>query len=185
MAFLNGLGKKFTNAARSVQEMTRDSVENSRLAADLRTAMEELDRRYTELGRAYYESLDFAETKAPEAEIAAVREALRRVDNLTLQRDRLNRQARCPGCGAVQSDEARYCSNCGRPMPEPDPEEPAPDVGVEYCCRCGAMRQEQARFCALCGEAFDPADQTPELPAVTAAPAAEPAEEPDFAEDME
>ena len=185
MDFFNGLGKKFTNAARNVQEKTRDTVESTRLAADLRNARDELDRRYTALGRAYYENLECADAPAPEAEIAAVREAILRIEDLTAQRDKLNRQVRCAGCGSVQSEEARFCSNCGRPMPEQAPEAVLPDAEAEYCSRCGAMRCGGEKFCSLCGEGFEPEDRVPELPVPAEKKYAEPAEEPDYAENQE
>ena len=45
MEFFNDLGKKSSHAARSVQERTREGVENTRLSADLRAARAELERQ--------------------------------------------------------------------------------------------------------------------------------------------
>lgn len=178
MEFFNGLGRKFTNAARSVQELTRDTVEGSRISADIRAAKGELDRHYAELGRAYYASLG-GKTEVPGELIRAVRISLERIDELTVQQDRLRQQVRCPGCGAAQAEDAKFCSNCGRPMPEPAPEIPEPTADAEYCVRCGAMRHEDARFCDVCGEAFDPAERIGELPApATLHPSGEGPEEP-------
>lgn len=185
MDFFNGLGRKFTNVARTVQEMTRDGVENTRLASDLRSATEELDRCCAVLGRSYYETLENPGAKVSAAEIDAVRNALNRVSALTAQRDRLNRQARCSACGAVQAEDANFCSHCGRPMPEAAQETPAPDAEAEYCERCGAMRSGEARFCEVCGGAFDPEDRIPELPQPVRKNSAPPAEEPDYSEHME
>ena len=121
MDFLNDLGKKFTKAARSVQALTRESTEDSRLNAGLRAARSELEQRYTELGKAYYESLESDGGEIPAALIDRIRDALNRIEELTARRDR---RVRCPGCGSVQDASARYCSNCGKRMPEeaPDPE---------------------------------------------------------------
>ena len=46
MDFLNDLGKKFTQAARSVQAFTRESTESTRLSSALRDARDELDSLY-------------------------------------------------------------------------------------------------------------------------------------------
>lgn len=185
MDFFNGLGRKFTNVARTVQEITRDSVENNRLSSDMKSAEEELDRRCAVLGRAYFETLENPDAKIPASVIDAVRDAMNRVAALTAQRDRLNRRTRCPACGAVQAEDANFCSNCGRAMPEAVQEAPAPDAEAEYCERCGAMRGGEARFCEVCGGAFDPEDRIPELPDTVRKVSMPPAEEPDYAEHME
>lgn len=182
MDFFNGLGKKFTEAARSVQELTRESVESSRLTADLRSARSELDRQYAELGRAYYESLSDG-SEVPGALISRVRATLEEIDGLMAQKERSRTQVRCPGCGAMQSGGARFCSACGRRMPEPDPvaeQEPSAECDAEYCAECGAMRQNGAKYCDVCGFAFDDAGIPAPAPRPESSPApAEPAEEPD------
>ena len=162
MDFLNDLGKKFTQAARSVQAFTRESTESTRLSSALRDARDELDSLYAELGRACYEQHTRPESEIPADLFVRVRAALERVDELSARRER---RARCPGCGAVQPIEARFCSNCGRRMPEdaPAPIE-ADDEDGQYCPECGAMRRDDADFCAVCGHSFAEAP-APELPA--------------------
>ena len=162
MDFLNDLGKKFTQAARSVQAFTRESTESTRLSSALRDARDELDSLYAELGRACYEQHTRPESEIPADLFDRVRAALERVDELSARRER---RARCPGCGAVQPIEARFCSNCGRRMPEdaPAPIE-ADDEDGQYCPECGAMRRDDADFCAVCGHSFVEAP-APEFPA--------------------
>lgn len=177
MEFFNGLGRKFTHAARSVQERTRESVESTFISSDLRSARSELERQLTELGRAYYASVTEG-AAVPDELVLRVRESLELIDRLTGQHARS--QTKCPACGSIQSAEARFCSNCGRPMPESAPaleEKQADDVC--YCRRCGAMRLGETRFCAVCGEAFEPDEASPDLPAAAALPKAEPLEEPE------
>jgi hypothetical protein len=55
MDFFNDLGKRVSSVARSVSEKTRDSVESTRLASDLRVQRSALEQLYTELGRLCYE----------------------------------------------------------------------------------------------------------------------------------
>ena len=182
MEFFNDLGKKFSHAARTVQERTREGVESTRLSADLRAARGELERQFAELGRAYYESVT-GETPVPDELVARVRATLEQIEALTAQRERARQQTRCPSCGAVQSGEARFCSNCGRPMPEkaPDPaEEPTDSDELQYCEQCGAMRQGKSRFCVVCGFSFETEDAQPALqPAEEPVPESEPLEEPE------
>lgn len=150
MDFFNDLGKKFSQAARSMQAFTRDSAESTRLAVDLRSARSELEQLYAGLGRAYFAQLS-GDEPVPEELIEAVRVAIVRIESLTAQRDQ---RIRCPGCGAVQPPEARFCSNCGRRMPEAAPEPEESDEDAEFCPDCGAMRHGDAPFCAVCHHSF-------------------------------
>jgi len=183
MDFLNDIGKKVFRAARSVQELTREGMENTRLSADLRAAKSELDKRFLTLGRAYYAVASGDEDEVPRELIESVSEALAEIDFLNAQRDRVRASEKCPGCGAMQPEGARFCSNCGRRMPEaaPAPAEEASDADEEYCAECGAMRHGESKFCPVCGCAFADSD----IPAVIPAPKADfsaPPEEPDDAE---
>lgn len=183
MDFLNDIGKKVFRAARSVQELTREGVESTRLAADLRAARAELDKRYLALGRAYYAVVSGDVDEVPQELIEGVSGALAEIDSLNAQRERARAQEKCPGCGAMQSEGARFCSNCGRRMPEQAPAlaEETPEAAEEYCAECGAMRHGESKFCPVCGCAFADGD----VPAVIPAPQAEeavPPEEPDDAE---
>lgn len=169
MDFLNDLGKKFTKAASRVQAFTRDGVESTRLNADLRDARSELETHYAELGKAYYESLGTADGEIPAALIDRIRACLEHIEELTAQRDR---RVRCPGCGSVQDAEARYCSNCGKRMPEdlPLPAAEPEEDDAEYCPECGAMRREGDDYCAVCSHSF-----VREAAALSAAPTPKPA----------
>lgn len=181
MDFFNEIGKKFTKAARSVQDLTREGVENTRLAADLRSARSELERRFADLGRAYYETLSDG-GEVPAELVSRVRATMEGIEALLAQKERARAQVRCPDCGAMQPEDARFCSSCGRRMPEPGPEPadepPASEDGAEYCAECGAMREGNAKYCAVCGFSFDDADAPAPRPETGEVPA-EPAEEPD------
>lgn len=177
MEFFNDLGKKFSQAARSVQERTREGVESTKLTVNISAARAELDSRLAALGRAYYEHVVNGAPEADESLIRAVRESIAQIESLSAQRDRVRQQTRCPACGSAQPVDARFCANCGRPMPEKPPETAAPADGVQYCEQCGAMREGDARFCAVCGSSFIPEDNPPALePAPAAAPMPAPEE---------
>ena len=184
MDFFCDLGRKFSHAARSVTERTKESVENTKLAVDLRAARNDLESRFAELGRAYYDSITMEKREVSQELIQSVREAIALVENLTAQRDNASRQVRCPSCGSTQAHDANFCSNCGRPMPESAPAmvETAVD-DAEYCDSCGAMRQGESKFCAVCGEAFAKEDANP--PAIvqpTPSPVPDALEEPEDTE---
>lgn len=181
MDFFGDLGRKFSHAARTVTERTKEGVESTKLAVDLRAARGELEVRLAELGRAYYDSITLEGRKVAPELIQSVREGIALVESLTAQRDRAVKLNRCASCGSAQSSEARFCSNCGRPMPESASAiaEPVMD-DVQYCDVCGAMRQGESAFCAVCGEAFGKEDGNLPAPAEPAvADAQEPLEEPE------
>ena len=188
MDFLNDLGKRFTRVARSVQERTREGWESTRLSADLYSLRGDLERQYTALGEAYFKAVSAGE-EVPQELVSRVKATVDRIDELTALREN---RVRCPACGSFQAPEARFCSKCGRRMPEdaPEPvEEPAEEDESEYCPECGAMRHEDSNFCAVCGHAFaaNAAKEEPEAPAKPepAAPSEPPAEEPDHEPDEE
>lgn len=173
MDFLGDLGRKFSHAARSVTERTREN-------ADLRAARSDLETRLADLGRAYYDSMTIEGCGVPEILLMRVREGIALVEALSGRREGAARQSRCSACGAVQGAEARFCSSCGRPMPDSSPvvEESVNDA--EYCRSCGAMRGGESRFCEFCGAAFVRETETlpaPVLRDVSEKP--EPPEEPD------
>lgn len=168
MDFWNELGKKIASRT----DRSRDDGGDGKL----REAREALERQMAELGRAYYESVDGTSQAVPAAQLDAVREALERVARLSARRE--PRRVRCPACGAVQPDGARFCANCGKRMPEPPPqlhEDATPDAA--YCPACGAMRLGEERYCALCGADLAP-EATSMPPAVPASARREGPEEP-------
>jgi len=186
MDFFNDIGKKFSSVARQVTEKTKESVESTRLYGDIRSSQNDLEHLYAEYGKACFAlrmgGYDDEKCKNLEGSIQAM---IKRIEDLNAQRDELRAVRRCPGCGSVQSKEARFCANCGKRMPEdsPKPEAEEKPAEAEFCSECGAMREGDKRFCTVCGKDFSPeADQE------KAAPKGEPvemtdAEEPNTTED--
>ena len=170
MAFFNDFKEMFTNAAQSVTNKTKDSVEITRLSSESRSIAGELEDLYREIGRVYVDSQGTdGVTLAPLcAKVAELRD---RLESLERQKLQLRNQNRCPSCGAVMAKGARFCSNCGSRMPEPAPEpEPAPNANAIYCPECGAMCKDEDEFCGVCGRNLR---EEPEEAAPVNAPAAE------------
>lgn len=183
MDFLNDLGRKFTKAARSVQEMTLDTVESSRLAEKVReySVRSELENLHAEIGRAYLKSLD-GEGDVPAELIERARAVAKRLAAMEGPKDADLR--RCPHCGTPADKSSAYCSRCGKPLPD---DAPAPAVSAmpeadepEYCADCGAMRQSGSKYCAVCGAAYaKDGSVVPAKPHVEFAPVEDLPEEPD------
>jgi len=160
MDFLNDLGKRFSSVARSVSEKTKDSVESSRLASDLRLQKNALEQLYTELGKLCYDlRLGQGDEDQVEKVFSNIQRARERIEALTAQRDAIRDVRRCPACGAVMAREARFCSACGKRMPEDAPKTEDKGPGdAEYCPDCGAQRKPGEKFCTVCGKSFEPAE---------------------------
>lgn len=157
MEFFNDLSKRFSNVAKSVTEKTKDSVEVTRIASDLRIQKNALEQLYTELGKICF-AIRMGDGDAEQAEQLSdrIQKTRDRIEELTAQRDAIRDVRRCPGCGAVMAREARFCSSCGKRLPEDAPEtDPEDPADAEYCPDCGAQRGPNDRFCTVCGKSFE------------------------------
>ena len=169
MAFFNEFKEKFNKAAQSVTSKTKDSVEITRLSGESRGIANELATLYEQIGRCYVDSKG-RDLDALEPLCARVEELRDRLEELERQRMQLKNQNRCPACGAVMAKNARFCSNCGRRMPESAPEAECAPAAEElsYCPECGAMRKGEDEFCDVCGHSYlaeaaeRPAESAPE-----------------------
>ncbi len=77
----------------------------------------------------------------------------------------------CPGCGAANDAQARYCDQCARPLARP-----AADAPEDACPACGGKVDEEGgrHVCAGCGLEFRRAEEEPAAvePPAAAPPAA-------------
>ncbi|MDQ6773338.1 MAG: SPFH domain-containing protein [Candidatus Dormibacteraeota bacterium] len=64
-------------------------------------------------------------------------------------------QVRCPNCGTLNSETAKFCASCGTSL-APAPAPAAAAAGVT-CANCGTLNLAGAKFCANCGTALAPA----------------------------
>ena len=172
MDFLKEFSKQFSSVARTVTEKSKEGAETNRLNSELRSAQEALDELYRRYGKVCYD-MGLGQDVQKEAEALAVRirATLLQLKELTEQRDAAREVRRCPSCGMVHSIQARYCSACGKKLPEDAPK-PEPMQLGEYCPACGAAREGNEIVCPVCGAAFE------DKPAPTAAPAVAPEPEP-------
>ncbi len=167
MDFLNEFSKRFSNVARSVSEKSKENPELARLNGEVKAAEAALEKLYARYGEACY-ALKAGRGDAAAVEKLAVRvqAALLALEELTARRDAARELKRCANCGAVHPAQARFCSSCGKRLPEDAPKpEPAPEA--QYCKNCGAERAEGDVRCPVCGADF--ASESPEE-----APAADP-----------
>lgn len=51
--------------------------------------------------------------------------------------------SKCPFCGAAVTAEAKFCSQCGKPL------------GSKFCSRCGTALSGSPKFCPECGQKIE------------------------------
>jgi membrane protease subunit (stomatin/prohibitin family) len=59
----------------------------------------------------------------------------------------------CPDCSAMNPEEARFCSGCGRGLQEPDHQPEGAEERIA-CRSCGKSVAAGAKFCTHCGESM-------------------------------
>ncbi len=176
MSLFDSVMEKVSRAATSVSGKTREGVEITKLAAESRSIESDIRELYTRLGRTYYESNGKDADACAELcrKIDDQQALLQDIENRKLQ---IRNQVRCPGCGMVVAEDAKFCAACGMRLPDAPvdvPEAPVlPDIA--YCSGCGAMRRNEDRFCEICGHDFDPTEpaETAQHPIAPAKPATE------------
>ncbi len=62
-------------------------------------------------------------------------------------------QVRCPKCGTVNPETAKFCSNCSTQLGAPSQQSPAAGV---TCPKCGDSNMAAAKFCSGCGTSLAP-----------------------------
>ena len=177
MDFFKEFSRQLSGKGRSNADKNREEAELGRLTARMRDAEDALEQLYARYGRACYQAQ--AGQGNPEAvhELALrIRAAELEVNELTAQADAARTLKRCAHCGAVFGREARYCSACGKKLPE-EPPKPEPMAVGEYCPACGARREDDAPACPVCGAFFElpaaPGEEPEPGPAEPEAPAPE------------
>lgn len=154
MAFFEELKEKVSSATQSVGNKVRSSVgEAGRISDEKREINAEITGLYTEIGRLYYET-NGADVARMHPLCRKISELHARLEALDVREMKMDKAEKCPSCGASMPRDAKFCANCGKPMP-PAQEEEAPDMAyLNFCKTCGAMYAKGERRCAICGEAL-------------------------------
>ena len=62
---------------------------------------------------------------------------------------------KCPNCQAANDTTARFCAECGTPLPQPRPATRPRPAGRVSCPKCGTSNPPNSAFCENCGSRLD------------------------------
>lgn len=164
MAFLDDIGKAFSNAGQKTKDMADIAKFNSLLSEEEK----KINNLYTQIGKTYVQlhPTDYDENLA--AFFMAYRESEKKIAEIKARLKQLKNLIDCPGCGSELPADAMFCSKCGyrmptRPVVVPD--------GSAICTSCGAFVPKTMRFCTGCGAPMAVSQSIPVTSMPTSAPA--------------
>lgn len=144
MAFLDDIGKAFSNAG----QKTRDMADIAKINSLISEEEKKINNLYTLIGKTYVQlhPLDYDEDLS--AYFQAYRESEKQIADLNARLRQLKNIINCPGCGGEINSDAAFCSKCGYRMP---PKPVAVPDGSTMCKACGAFVPKTMKFCTSCG----------------------------------
>lgn len=113
MSLGNDLKTKVTRLAKDVGKGAADAVDFAKYKLQLTDVRDEINTRYTAVGRMVVECGDDADAAEMQRLIGEIDELKKRVDELNEALSTLKRTVSCEGCGQEISAEAAYCQFCG------------------------------------------------------------------------
>ncbi|CAH8771193.1 zinc ribbon domain-containing protein [Paenibacillus dendritiformis] len=145
-----------------VKDKAQQTVEVTRISAQIAGKKKEKTAQFTLLGELVHEA--YVKQALPDEmhRIGSLSQAIQRLEDeiaaLEKQLYKAKGEKLC-ACGAVITQESRFCNHCGQAVPmEPTEIIPAslvrrddPPIAVN-CPKCGALLNGEAERCVLCGE---------------------------------
>lgn len=130
MAFFDELNKRINGLSQSAQKMT----DIARLQRQVNVKQDEFGALFSEIGKLYYDCRQRGVQPGEAIEVLCdkVDALAAEISGLKLKLDDMREIRRCPGCGSIQNNTNRFCSNCGAQLEMPaSEEEPAEAAASE------------------------------------------------------
>ena len=161
MSLIGGFKDRISNTAKAVSKKTQEATDVVKLNGRVTGMQEEIDRLFTQVGKAYYAVRGAGQNEAAEKLCAQIERLQADMKAVRIQLDSIRNVKRCLGCGEVQPLAAAYCASCGTKMPD------APRI--ERTARPAAPRPERtAKKEEPKPESVDPLDVTIDWPGAPA-----------------
>ena len=122
MAFFKDFGKQVSDIAQTVGKRTGEAAEVGRLNGRKQGLFQQIEALYSQIGKAYFATREGAVHEQADKLCSQVDKLQGEIEKLDRMIDKIRRQRRCPDCGQVQSESARFCANCGARLSEDEPE---------------------------------------------------------------
>lgn len=145
-----------------VKDKAQQTVEVTRISTQMAGKKKEKTAQFALLGELVHEAYVKDELTEQMHRIGSVSQAIQRLEGELAALEKQLRKAKgeklC-ACGAVITQESRFCNHCGQAVPlEPTEIIPAsrakrddPAIAVN-CPQCGALLNGESDSCVLCGE---------------------------------
>ena len=137
----------------TVSVKSNEFVETTKFKTQIATLEKEIEELQKTVGKGYHrkwlnQESDFEEIneicviiKAKEAEIESCKQEIKNLQNESKKILNAEDGNKCPSCGAVNKENAKFCAGCGMKLIEDD----------TTFCSCGAKVKLTAKFCPACG----------------------------------
>ena len=112
MAFFDKLGNTISAAGKDGLNKAKELKDTTKLKLSIKEREGLIQKLYRDLGKAYYEAHKDDE-ESEYQEIADIRAAFAEIGELRADHDAIRGVKRCGECGAIVSQEANFCFNCG------------------------------------------------------------------------
>lgn len=177
MALWNDFGKKAGETMRGFGARAREIAETTKINGQIAIKRTDIERLYGEIGKAYF-TINAGRSQdagALDELCAKVKELDTEIADMQRKIDTIRQVRRCPVCGEVSPNTARFCGACGAKFEVETPTEPKPEEesnqetpaeqAEEDTLPSEEMAEEQAEEDSLPSEDMPAEDQTEEQPA--------------------
>ncbi|MDF2961800.1 MAG: double zinc ribbon-containing protein [Paenibacillus sp.] len=154
MSFFDKVKQGASDAAKKAQQ----TVEITRLRAQISSKEKELEKTFTLIGEAVYQAHSAGDWKKSEPDVASycqhIQGLQQDIQAIELKIKEAKHEKVCR-CGKVVAREVKFCSVCGYQFEEQRETAEQADAAVQTICRvCRTSNESDAKFCAHCGIAM-------------------------------
>lgn len=116
MDFFDKLGESLVSAGKDVSQKAKDVSEIAKLKLDIKSKEDYVEKKYAELGMAYFNNHKEDEACEDKEQFFLIQEALDEIERMKSEVLRIQGASACPKCGAKMPEGATFCSSCGTKM---------------------------------------------------------------------